>query len=295
MESLLNWGIEVVLWLQQFSPALDLPFKALTFMGDEAFYLLLMPLVYWSIDRRTGAGLIILLLFSTYLNAVAKVIADQPRPFNYDSRVKPLGHAGGGGLPSGHTQNAVVIWGYLAGRYRKASGWLIAGFLVIGIPLSRLYLGLHFPTDLFGGYLLGALILILFLWSAPGLEKWLVRKGFAWQLSLSLVLPILLIYLNPAGNRYVLAMIAALMGVWVGFVLERRFVRFNANGLLWQRVVRYLLGVFILFGLWGCLRIAFAAMEPAALFRFIRYALVGLWGGLGAPWLFVRLKLAETE
>jgi len=295
MESLLNWGIEVVLWLQQFSPALDLPFKALTFMGDEAFYLLLMPLVYWSIDRRTGAGLIILLLFSTYLNAVAKVIADQPRPFNYDSRVKPLGHAGGGGLPSGHTQNAVVIWGYLAGRYRKTGGWLIAGFLVIGIPLSRLYLGLHFPTDLFGGYLLGALILILFLWSAPGLEKWLVRKGFAWQLSLSLVLPILLIYLNPAGNRYVLAMIAALMGVWVGFVLERRFVRFNANGLLWQRVVRYLLGVSILFGLWGCLRIAFTAMEPAALFRYIRYALVGLWGGLGAPWLFVRLKLAETE
>ena len=83
MEGILNWGIEVVLWFQQFSPTLDLPFKALTFMGDEAFYLLLMPLVYWSIDRRTGARLIILLLSSVYLNAVAKVIADQPRPFNY--------------------------------------------------------------------------------------------------------------------------------------------------------------------------------------------------------------------
>jgi membrane-associated phospholipid phosphatase len=295
MESLLNWGIEVVLWFQQFSPTLDLPFKALTFMGDEAFYLLLMPLVYWSIDRRTGAGLIILLLFSAYLNAVAKVIADQPRPFNYDSRVKPLGHAGGGGLPSGHTQNAVVIWGYLAGRYQKTSGWLIAGFLVVGIPLSRLYLGLHFPTDLFGGYLLGLLILVIFLWSASGLEKWLVRKGFAWQLGLSLLLPILLIFLNPAGNRYVLSMIAALTGVCVGFVLERRFVRFSANGLLWQRVVRYLVGVSILFGLWGCLRIVFSTMEPTALFRFIRYTLMGLWGGIGAPWLFVRLKLAETE
>ena len=76
--------------VQQFSPALDLPFKTLTFMGDEAFYLLFMPLVYWSIDRRTGAGLFILLLFSAYLNAVAKVIADQPRPFNYDVRVRPL-------------------------------------------------------------------------------------------------------------------------------------------------------------------------------------------------------------
>jgi membrane-associated phospholipid phosphatase len=295
MEGLLNWGIEVVLWFQQFSPALDLPFKALTFMGNEAFYLLFMPLVYWCIDRRAGAGLFILLLFSAYLNAVAKVIADQPRPFNYDPRVKPLVHAGGGGLPSGHTQNAVVIWGYLAARSGETVGWIIAGFLMIGIPLSRIYLGVHFPTDLFGGYLLGAAILILFLWVAPRLEKWLVQKGFAWQLAISLVLPMILISLNLTGNPYVLSMIAALMGVSAGFVLERRFVRFNSHGLWWQRATRYLLGVIILFGLWGGLRIAFSAMEPAALLRFIRYTLVGLWGGFGAPWMFVRLKLASRE
>jgi membrane-associated phospholipid phosphatase len=295
MENLLNWGIEVVLWFQQFSPALDLPFKALTFMGDEAFYLLFMPLIYWSFDRRTGAGLFILVLFSAYLNTVAKVIADQPRPFNYDPRVKPLGHAGGGGLPSGHTQNAVVIWGYLAVRYGKIIGWIIAGFLMIGIPLSRIYLGVHFPTDLFGGYLLGALILILFFWFVPRLEKWLIQKGFAWQLVLSLVLPILMIFLIPAGNRYVTSMVAALMGVSAGFVLERRFVRFSSDGLIWKRTIRYFLGVGVLFILWAGLRIAFSTMEPAAWFRFIRYTLVGLWGGLGAPWLFVRLKLASRE
>ncbi len=33
MESLLDWGIQVVLWFQQFSPTLDLPFKAFTFLG----------------------------------------------------------------------------------------------------------------------------------------------------------------------------------------------------------------------------------------------------------------------
>jgi len=254
-----------------------------------------MPLIYWSIDRRAGAGLFILLLFSAYLNGVAKVIADQPRPFDYDPRVKALGHAGGGGLPSGHTQNAVVIWGYLAMRYRKMIGWLIAGFLMIGIPLSRIYLGVHFPTDLVGGYLLGVPILILFLWIAPRLENWLVLKGFAWQLVLALVLPILLILLNPAANRYVLSMIAALMGVAAGFVLERRFVRFSCHGLIWKRIIRYLLGVFILFGLWAGLRVAFASLEPAGLLRFIRYMLVGLWGGIGAPWLFVRLNLASRE
>ncbi len=295
MENLLNWGIDVVLWFQQFSPGLDLPFKALTFMGDEAFYLLFMPLVYWCIDRRTGAALFILLLFSAYLNAVAKVIADQPRPFEYDPRVNPLGHAGGGGLPSGHTQNAVVIWGYLARQYRKTIGWLIGGFLMIGIPLSRIYLGVHFPTDLAGGYLLGVAILFLFFWLAPRLENWLAQKEFALQFSLVLALPILLIFLNPTGNRYVFSMVAALMGVSTGFVFERRFVRFNCHGLIGQRIIRYLLGVLILFGLWGGLRFAFTSLEPAGLFRFVRYLLVGLWGGFGAPWLFVRLKLAERE
>ena len=295
MEGLLNWGIEVVLWCQQFSPVLDIPFKALTFMGDEAFYLLFVPLVYWSIDRRTGAGLFILLLFSAYLNAVAKVIANQPRPFHYDPRVQPLGHAGGGGLPSGHTQNAVAIWGYLAVKYGKSIGWVIAVFLMIGIPLSRIYLGVHFPTDLLGGYVLGTLVLVLFLRVAPRMETWLVKKGFTWQFVLSWVLPVILLLLNPTADRYVLTMAATLMGVSAGFVLERRFVRFSSQGLMWKRALRYLLGVFILFGIWGGLRFAFAGLEPAGLFRFMRYLMVGLWGGLGAPWLFVRLKLAAKE
>jgi len=34
MQPILNWGVEVVLWLQRFSPTLDLPFRALSFLGD---------------------------------------------------------------------------------------------------------------------------------------------------------------------------------------------------------------------------------------------------------------------
>jgi len=293
--SLLDWGIQVVLWFQQFSPALDLPFKAFTFLGDETFYLIFMPLFYWCIDRRTGARLFFLLLFSAYLNAAAKVLADQPRPFIYDPRVKAIVHAGGGGMPSGHTQNAVVVWGFLAARSGKQISWLIAAFLMAGIPLSRVYLGVHFPTDLIGGYLMGGIILILFLLSAPRLETWLVEKGFTWQLLISLVGPLILILLNPAGDKYVLSMVSVLMGVCAGFALERRFVRFSCEGVWWKRTIRYLLGVVVLFGLWGGLKLAFSGMEPAGLLRFIRYALVGLWGGVGAPWMFVRLRLAEEE
>jgi membrane-associated phospholipid phosphatase len=292
MESVLNWGIEVVLWFQQFSPALDLPFKVLTFLGDKEFYLLLMPLVYWCINRRAGARLFMLLLFSACLNEGAKLLADQPRPFNYDPRVIKFVHEDSGGLPSGHTQSAVVVWGYLAYCFKKKPLWLLAGFLILAIPLSRIYLGAHFPSDLLGGYVLGALVLFLFLRLDSVLESWFTQKGLLYQLCVSMGLPVLLILFVPSGNEGLLTALGALMGVATGVVLERRCVRFSSEGPWWQQMIRYLVGIVILVGVWLGLRFAFAQLEPADLYRVIRYALVGLWGGLGAPWLFVQLKLA---
>jgi membrane-associated phospholipid phosphatase len=293
--NLLYQGVAVVLWLQQFSPALDLPFKAITYLGDETFYLLFMPLVYWCFDRRRGARLFILLLLSACVNAIAKLLADQPRPFTYDKRVRAIVPAGGGGLPSGHTQNAVVVWGYLAARSRRTAWWLAAGFLMIAIPVSRLYLGVHFPTDLIGGYLLGAAILILFLRLAPRLETWLAQQVCSVQILISLVGSALLMLFNFGGDPAVLSAASVLMGVCAGFALERRYVRFSCRGNWWKKILRYMLGVAVLFALWGGLKIASAGLEPAPLFRVVRYALVGLWGGMGAPWVFVRMKLADTE
>jgi undecaprenyl-diphosphatase len=290
---ILDWGIEVVLWFQQFSPALNIPFKALTFLGDETFYLLFMPLVYWCIDRRTGAHLFFLLLFSAYINESAKALAGQPRPFEYDPRVEPIIHAVGGGLPSGHTQHAVVIWGYLAVQLRKIRYWLFAGILMIGIPLSRIYLGVHFPTDLLGGYVLGGLILLAFLRLSPRVEARLDRMDFVWQLTLAVCGPLVLLLLNPTGNPYVLSMAATLLGACAGFVLERRFVRFSTNGIWWKKVIGYGLGVAVLFGVWVGFKVIFSGLEPAGVYRFIRYALVGMWGGAGAPWMLVKLKLTH--
>ena len=295
MVNLLDRGVAVVLWLQQFSPALDLPFKAITYLGDETFYLLFMPLVYWCFDRRRGARLFILLLLSAYVNAIAKLLADQPRPFSYDKRVRAIVPAGGGGLPSGHTQNAVVVWGYLAARSRRTAWWLAAGFLMIAIPVSRLYLGVHFPTDLIGGYLLGAAILILFLRLAPRLETWLAQQVCGVQILIALAGSVFLMLFNFGGDPAVLSAASVLMGVCAGFAIERRYVRFSCRGNWWKKILRYMLGVAVLFALWGGLKIALAGLEPASLFRVVRYALVGLWGGMGAPWVFVRMKLADTE
>lgn len=294
-EDILDWGIDVVLWFQQFSPALDLPFKGLTFLGNVEFFLIFMPLIYWCLDRCLGARLLILFLLSAYINSVAKVIAGQPRPFHYDSRVQDLVPAGGGGLPSGHTQSAVVVWGYLASQVRNRMLWILAGALMIAIPLSRLYLGVHFPTDLLGGYVLGILLLALYLKFALKVEAWLAHKGRFWQIGLAVVLPILFIYINPKGSSDALKAGSVLLGFAPGLILERRWIRFRSGGRPLTRILRFILGFMVLIGIWRGLQIAFEGIEPGSLFRVIRYGLAGLWVGLGAPWLFVRLGLAETE
>jgi len=293
MESIMNWGIAVILWLQQFSPTLNLPFRALTFVGDEEFFLLFLPFLYWCLDRRSGARLTLLFLLSAYTNALAKVLVDQPRPFEVDPRVQQLSAATGGGLPSGHTQNTTAVWGYLAFQHRRRWLWIAAGLLILLVPLSRLYLGVHFPHDLLGGYVLGALLLLGYLWLEPSLERWLAQQGLARQLALALIAPLLLmlIFLTEDG----VTTGATLLGMGVGFVLERHQVGFDAGGAWWRRGLRFLLGLIVLIGLWGGLRAAFSGLEPALLFRFLRYGLVGLWSAFGAPWVFVKLRLAQAR
>ncbi len=287
-------GITIIRGLQQFSPALDPFFKALTFLGNETFFLVSLPSVYWCLCKRTGARLSILFLISAYINMVAKLMADMPRPFEYSDTVQQLVAASGGGFPSGHTQGAVVFWGYLAYMFKNTLFRSIAGFLILGIPLSRLYLGAHFPIDIAGGYLLGSILLYGFVKSENYFTEWRQKIGFSGLLLAAGGLPAILAILVFEDKTAVSAM-AALAGMGSGFLLEYRYLGFAPPRDWRLKATAFTLGMVVFALGYVGLKILFAGLEPSALFRYIRYGLVGLWGGLGAPWLFLRLKWSPYE
>jgi hypothetical protein len=118
-------------------------------------------------------------------------------------------------------------------------------------------------------------------------------RSLAWQLGLIALVPVVTIALFPSEDSVTHG--ATLMSMGIGFILERRWIRFALSPTWWKRLVAFVLGVVVVGGLWGGLRVAFDGLEPALVLRFVRYGLVGLWGSLGAPWAFVQLGLAGRE
>ena len=293
MQPIWQWGLDLIRTIQLIhGPTLDAIFKAITFMGEEQFFLILLPLIFWCVDFAVGVRLALAFLLSTYVNAGLKDLVAHPRPFDLDPSVK-LADASGYGFPSGHSQSAVVVWGTIAAGFRKAWLWVVAVLLVLLIGFSRIYLGVHFPTDVFSGWAIGALFLAAYLALEPRVAAWLKRAGLAVQLALAVAVPLVLLLIYPTQDTA--SPMAVMLGMGVGIALTMRWTPFSAAGPLWQRAVRFLVGLVGLLVLYLGLKLVFPGEGEPLYFvlRVVRYALVGLWAGLGAPWLFRRLRLAS--
>jgi membrane-associated phospholipid phosphatase len=297
-------GLNIVLWLQSLrTPLLDSIFKPVDFLGSVTFFLLIIPLIYWSIDAAFGRRLIVVFLMSAWANLTLKEWWQRPRPFQVSDRVQALVEETTFGLPSGDVQNATVVWGMLAARFKR--NWLtaLAVVYVAVVALARMILGVHFPQDVLVGALLGLAFVGVTSWLEPRLAGWLGRQSVLAQIgwvvvitaALGVLHPILVEAHNEAALEFATVAIGAFLGIGVGLALETRYVRFEAGGDLWKRVVRYVLGVAVVFGLRVGLGAAFEGLEPAAVLRVVHYAIIGLWLGCGAPWLFVLSGLAERQ
>lgn len=294
MEAIWQWGIDFIHTVQSIhGPTLDAIFKAITFMGEEGFYLLLLPVILWCVDFGAGTRLAIILFFSVYANEVLKDLFTHPRPYELDPTVK-LHVIGGYGLPSGHAQSAVVVWGAIASEFHRKWIWTIAILLMVMIGFSRIYLGVHFPTDVLGGWVVGVIFLTGYLALKPRVEAWLKKTGLTMQLTLAVLLPLFML-LHP--TKMTTSVIGVLIGAGVGVALTGQVAPFSATGRMWQRVARLLVGLAILVALYFVLKILFPDQGESFYLpmRIVRYTVIGLWAGFGAPWLFQKLRLASRH
>jgi undecaprenyl-diphosphatase len=92
-----------------------------------------------------------------------EVLIDRSRP-----DMLPLGRGRGASFPSGHVMAAIGFYGMLpalvseaTGRYRaRIAAFLAAGVIILAVGFSRIYMGVHWVTDVMGGFLIGAVVIL---------------------------------------------------------------------------------------------------------------------------------------
>src|SRR5512139_833769 len=173
--------------LQQLGPVFAAVMHALSFLGTEDLWLLLVPFIFWCVDSGFGARLLFLVVISDFVNGLLKWVFHLPRPYWVDSRVKGLESEISYGLPSGHTQRATVGWGYLAVRINRWWMWLISALVIVGVATARVALGMHFVGDVIGGVIAGLIVLTAFVLIEPRVTHWIVPKPIGFQIATAFI------------------------------------------------------------------------------------------------------------
>ncbi|GAE34726.1 phosphatase PAP2 family protein [Halalkalibacter akibai] len=265
----------------------------LTFLGNEEFYFLVIPLVYWCFSKKAGFRLFYIFLLSVTVNSFLKITYAIQRPIGVEgvhslfiSSAEVGSHYPYDSFPSGHAQGSATLWGYLAYLIARPSFWVFSIVLVLFISLSRLYSGLHWPTDVVVGMILAVIILMLAIYLQSKLSK--LSKKVKWMLAIGVPFVIIAIFPEEEGIKYA----GFLLGAGLGYLLETKKVKMIISGAIIRKILAYGIGIIGLFALQIGLKMIF---PEALLFDFVRYAFIGLWGLLGAPYLFVLLKLYKSE
>ncbi|WP_026733514.1 phosphatase PAP2 family protein [Fischerella sp. PCC 9605] len=157
------------------TPLGDRIMLGITFIGEPVFLLLIcLVLATWLLyyhrhSQATTLG--IAAVGAIGLNYLLKLIFGRTRPALWN-RIVDVGQYS---FPSGHAMISLVIYGFigylLAKQFRRWRGWIFAFtvILIVAIGFSRLYLGVHWPTDVAAGYAAGIVWLMTCILS---LELW---------------------------------------------------------------------------------------------------------------------------
>jgi membrane-associated phospholipid phosphatase len=301
MELLLQWGLEFIRTVQTaVSPPLTLIMRVITAIGGEYTYMILIPVIYWCIDEKKGLRLGFIVFISVWVNLTLKYLLDQPRPFftGYDPSVGLINERLGG-VPSGHAQNSMVMLFVIASWINKKWAYISAAALVYLISFSRVYLGVHFPSDIIAGWITACLILYGYYLYSGTIEKTLAQYGYRAGMIATSALALLMIIYLP--GKALLAPGGVILGLGLGYCLNKNYVGFTSavpfgkegsdrSFFYFTRLFLGFLGFALIYYLLG----RYLPQDSAnyKLYGFLQMAVSAFWISFLCPLIFVRLKLA---
>lgn len=222
-------------------------FYIITQFGGSIVLIGILGIIYWCIDKEKGEKIGFSILTSICLNGVLKSIFTRKRPFQHEGKehlqkLDGSDGASGSSFPSGHSQNAGSLYTALYKSTKNKFIRICCILLIIFIPISRLYLGVHFPSDVIVGSLLGILTtsVCFFL-----LNKFNKHKMVIYVLTI-IIFTQFIIFTNAEHD------FCRGYGLLIGFVggiaVENKFIRFETSVGIIKKLLRVAVGILIVGG-----------------------------------------------
>lgn len=151
--------------------------KFITNFGGAIFLIALTIVLFIVIkNKKIGASIFSNLVIVTILNQLLKGILQRPRPTEYRI-IEETGYS----FPSGHSMISMAFYGYLIyliykyvkNKYIKWTSIVVLSLLICTIGISRIYLGVHYTSDVLGGFLISISYLVIFI---SAVNKFLIEK-----------------------------------------------------------------------------------------------------------------------
>lgn len=276
-----GWEVALITYLQTHLGTFGASVASvLSFFGEEYALIAIVGILYLCCDKKWGRKVGLTIVAAVVWNPLIKNIAVRRRPYfdNADIRcLRPVEAdadiydiaAQGYSFPSGHAGNAAAAYGSLA-HYRKKTVLTAASFfLVFLVGISRFILGIHYPTDVMAGWLLGLVSVLLI----DLLDRKLENKLLLYGILLLSGLPGFF-YCTSSDFYSAYGMLA---GILCSFLFEERFIHFEDTRSPIQMVFRLVgciglfLGVNSLFKLLAPAALQTDADTASRMFRTVRY------------------------
>ena len=159
-------GYDIVSKLFKFNVSTPIA-KFITNFGGAIFVISLTTILFFVIkDKKIGISIIANLGIVTILNQIIKFIMQRPRPTEFRI-IEETGYS----FPSGHSMVSLAFYGYLVyliykyinNKHLKRTLIIILSVLICVIGVSRIYLGVHYTSDVLGGFLISFAYLIIYI------------------------------------------------------------------------------------------------------------------------------------
>jgi len=279
-----DWEVSLMEWLQShlgngFISVLSF-FSA---FGEELLLILVLGVIFWGYDKKLGKAVGLNVLMGVVWNPMIKNVFLRRRPYFDHEGIKILRlvdksadaydiSAQGFSFPSGHSTNAVTLYGSLAAKIKKPLITCAAIALPLLVGLSRVVVGAHYPTDVLVGWALGLASIGL-----VTLLRRLIKNDYALYGVLLLTALPGLFYCKSADYFTGLGLLIGFIG---GAVLEEKKVRFENTKSIVRCILRMVGGAALFFGLNTLLKLPFSkefldgGSYAALLVRGARYAVI---------------------